>query len=392
MSDALPPWVQALESACSPLVRACRPALAPTFPRGVEALKQIGASIEEFVFREHASEEEERTFVERTGALLALVLIDHVGDGAYVSRNGVSRARLKTRAFFDPFSVIDAALDAEKPQRFLAEVVGKLEAEANDEGPLSRVLWSFENTLAHVRPDLNIEDRFECTIRLQDGTVIDLQRAVEATRDQGMSAVAQATAKLVGMLPGGDGERGVPWSEAKARILPRLVAKDFNPSADKKVHSLFLAPVVGDIALAFVLMYDGKARYVRTDELTSWEVSADAAKEAAVANLAARSANARFAHVDTQEGACIIARSGDGLDSARLLLPGLHDVLAKELGPTVYLAVPHRDTLQACANTSDALKKAFHARAKQDAARAPHRISEKLYILDATGLREDPAT
>ncbi len=142
MSDALPPWVQALESACSPLVRACRPALAPTFPRGVEALKQIGASIEEFVFREHASEEEERTFVERTGALLALVLIDHVGDGAYVSRNGVSRARLKTRAFFDPFSVIDAALDAEKPQRFLAEVVGKLEAEANDEGPLSRVLWA----------------------------------------------------------------------------------------------------------------------------------------------------------------------------------------------------------------------------------------------------------
>lgn len=385
MSDSTPTWMRALDATCKPLVAACTPVVNPMFPRGVDALREIGARVDAFAFGEDVSEEQERIFVERTGALLALVLVDHVGEGAYVSREGVNRVRLGMRAFFDPFAVIDATLDAEKPKRFLAEVVGKLEAEANDAGPISRVLWSFEKTLAEVRPDLSVAQRFECIVRLEDGTEIDLTRAVAATRDQEMSAVTQAAVKLVNMLPGGSGERGVPWSEAKEKILPRLVAKDFSPSAHANTPALLLTPVVGDIQLAFVLMYEGKARYVRESELASWEIDLQAAKDAAIGNVAARSGNARFARVDTEHGSYVIARTGDGLDSSRLLLPGLHDVLAKELGPNFLVAVPHRDTLLACTAGNDALEVAVLARVRSECARAPHRISDKLYVLGAGG-------
>lgn len=383
----LPGWIEPLADECGPLVEACSSTLLPDAPRGVVALRAIGEAIDAFTFRESVPDEEERKFIEQTGAWLALVLIDHVGDGAFVSENGVSRARLRSRAFFDPFAVIDACLDSDSPKRFLAEVVGKLEAEANDEGPMSRVLFAFEEALARVRPELSVAHRFEALVRLEDGTEIDLRRAIEATRDQGASAVRQASEKLVHMLPGGHGEQGTPWSEAKSRILPRLVPLDFAPSTAANTTALELAPFLGCMQRAFVLQYEGKARYVRRDDLARWEIDVSAATSAAIQNLASRSTKARFARFDSEAGVRVIAKSGDGLDSARLLLPALHDVLSKELGENIWVAVPHRDTLHACTASAEN-HAAFALEAESTAQRAPHRISASLLSLTANGLKK----
>lgn len=375
----------ALGDDCGVLLRACPPTLHSDSPRGVAALREIGDAIDAFTFRESATDEEERRFIEQTGAWLALVLIDHVGDGAFVNENGVFRARLRTRAFFDPFAVIDACLDADAPKRFLAEVVGKLEAEANDEGPMSRVLFAFEDTLAKIRPELSVAHRFETTVRLEDGTEIDLRRAIEATRDQGPSAARQAAEKLVHMLPGGQSAEGIPWSEACTRILPRMVPLDFSPSTAANTSALELVPFLGCMQRAFVLQYEGKARYVRKDDLTRWEVDARGATTAAIQNLAARSSKARFARFESGAGVRVIAKSGDGLDSARLLLPALYDVLSKELGEHIWVAVPHRDTLHACAAAPG--NRAPFAREVEDTAqRAPHRISATILSLTQNGL------
>ena len=53
---------------------------------------------------------------------------------------------------------------------------------------------------------------------------------------------------------------------------------------------------------------------------------------AALRNLARASENARFIQHDTRYGPLISAQSRDGLDAARLLLPGLYELLARPLG------------------------------------------------------------
>jgi hypothetical protein len=125
---------------------------------------------------------------------------------------------------------------------------------------------------------------------------------------------------------------------------------------------------------------------VRRDELDRWAVSPADALALALENLAARSASARFARVDTTFGPLVVARSGDGLDGARLLLPTLHAVLAPELGSPFLAAAPHRDALWACAREPASLRAAFAERVREDAARAPHRIGDGLFLVSHRGL------
>ena len=72
----------------------------------------------------------------------------------------------------------------------------------------------------------------------------------------------------------------------------------------------------------------------------------------------------------------MVARTGDGLDSARLLLPTLTAVLRHDLGDAFLLAAPHRDTLLAAPDT-DAGRALLLARAADLAARAPHAICDQ---------------
>ena len=176
------------------------------------------------------------------------------------------------------------------------------------------------------------------------------------------------------------------WDEARAILLPRLVASAFveelhgaHPASTGRIFSRSLCP---GIELALVLAYEGRARYVRTDEVSAWQDLEDAVVAQAVENLASRSGRARFASVDTDHGRLVVARSGDGLDAARLLLPGLSSVLGSALPGPHAVAVPHRDTLLAC-SADDAHAVAFlRQRAEDDAARAPHRISSVVLRVD----------
>jgi len=89
--------------------------------------------------------------------------------------------------------------------------------------------------------------------------------------------------------------------------------------------------------------------------------------------------------VDTDAGPLVVARTGDGLDAARLLLPTLPDVLRPELGDAVVAAIPHRDVLYACPR-ADAPIEALAARAADASARAPHPITARLFDLSPRGL------
>jgi hypothetical protein len=393
-------WRERLRAACGPLVDAAAAAFPADAPRGVAGVRTLADLVAAHADAD-ATEEEDRRFVEAAGAMLGLLLVDHAGDGAWVVRGARGRVRVGPRGFVDPFAIVRHALEADRPRRALAEAVAVAEAEAAGTGPLARVAAAVEERLAEVRATRTVVDRFEALLVLDDGTELDLGRVVAATRDQPLSAARAAAAKLVDLLLASAGGAGVPWDEAAGRLLPRLVPRTF--AAPQGAPPLLVvrvppAPVspgssrgregAGDlpIAVALVLAYDGRARFVRADEPARWGHAPDALVVRAVDNLRDRSRSVRLVRAEDGGAAWLVVRSGDGLDSARLLLPSLREALLGRLGPEVRLAVPHRDTLLACSAADEPAVRAVRDRAREDAARAPHRISDALLRLTAEGL------
>jgi hypothetical protein len=392
-------WREALRETCGELVVASLHFAPAPFPRGPEGVRALAARLLAHLDDEHAGDPEDRAFVEGAGALLGLLLVEHAGSGALVVREGRARVRLGERGFVDPFTILEGCLDADRPRDALRDAIARAEAEARGEGPFSRVLTAIEEVLVETRPDLRVAERFEAWLRLTDGTELALRRLVDATQNQPAPAVRAAARKFVAMIPGGSSTRTTTsdedaWEAIRIRVLPRLVPAGFD--AGEGAPTLLLAALperdlrspMGALAVAFIVPETGRARYVRADEPALHGREPASVLAQAIANLAARSQAARFARVETEAGPLVVGRTGDGLDAARLLLPGLHSVLAAELGPDCAVAVPHRDTLLACSAASPTAVAALAARARDDAARAPHRISDAVFSLDAAGLAQ----
>lgn len=364
---------------------------AHAFRPGPDGLVALCKELERWAYREQVSEAAEHRFVEGAGALLSLLLLDHVRDGGHAARASVHRVRLGQFGFFDPFAAIDRALDAPDIRAELCRQVALAEAEAQGRGPLARVAKAFVETVARARPDLTFEAQFDCLLWLRDARgepiEVDLQRAVDSTRDQDEQAVARVVERLIAMLPG-SATPAVPFSELRTRIVPRLARGDVlrELSAEGK-PALFEQPLTDELAVALLVEYEGRARYVQEREFSAWGIAPAEALELALENLAARSASSRVLATDTAFGPLLVGRTGDGRDSARVLLKPLYRALAQRLGERVYVGVPHRDTFFAC-HDDPKLVRELARRTAHDAERAPHPLSARVFELSAGGLRE----
>ncbi|HHH30588.1 MAG TPA: hypothetical protein ENK57_19910 [Polyangiaceae bacterium] len=358
---------------------------APTLPfeRGVRGLSALTAAVERWADSEPSDLDD--GFVEGCGALLALVLLDHVGDGGYVCREEAHRVRLGEYGFVDPFSAVREALEADDPREAIVSAVSRAEAEASGRAGVGRATRLLAETLLTRRPGLHIEQTFGVEVTLNKDIRIDLTRVLRATDDQPEQTARLAIEKLVTMLPrAGDEARPsvIPLAEVEGRLLPRITAPGFARSL--QAHgTLASAPrLEGAIEITLVVAHEDRSRYVAAHELLVWGMSFEQALALAIGNLAQRSENARFARIETDAGAMVMARTRDGLDAARLLLPTLEDVIGQELGRPFLVAIPHRDTLLACADRPE-LVEALRERAADDAAHAPHKISERLFRIEA---------
>ena len=367
---------------------------AAVYPGGARGLVGLCRHMEHWLDLEQVGEEDERRFVEGAGALLALLLIEHVGDARHEARGEKHRLRLGAHGYFDPFAAVERALDADDVRGELARQVGLAEAEARNEGPVSRVVSALLDAVARERPDLRLDDHFDLSLALRGGPrderlEIDLERAVESTRDQGIDAVARVTDRLVTMLSGAR-EAELDIADVRQRLVPRLARADMlRELQGQAAGGLYATPLTGELVVALMLEYDGRARYVRTQELAAWAMSHDEALTLALSNLATRSSHARIACTETAHGALLVARTGDGRDSARVLLKSLHRALSARLGVgEVYVGIPHRDTFFACSGRNPELVRELARRTARDAERAPHRLSPRLFQLTATGVCE----
>ena len=213
-----------------------------------------------------------------------------------------------------------------------------------------------------------------------------MRRAADTTRDQSPDALVLALAKLVSMLPGNseDGDANT-WEELGPRLVPRLVTDAFAAELrDTGRGELATWPLGHQLVVALQARFETRARYIRRDEVDSWAGDAYAL---ALSNLAGQSAGARFAALDVEHGPLVVARTGDGLDSARILLPTLGKVLEAHLGARFVIAAPHRDTLLAAPDTG-AGRALLRTRASDLAARAPHAISAELFRIREGRLSE----
>ncbi|RLB54851.1 MAG: hypothetical protein DRJ42_07925 [Deltaproteobacteria bacterium] len=361
-------------------------AFSPDLPSGAEGMRALLSLIQDYCEVEDPGDDADRAFVEGAGAALALLLIARVGEGEHRCRDGVHRIRIGTYGYFDPFGAIEEVLDADDPGAALAAAIRSAEAEAGGRGPGARVRVYLADVLSKREPPLEVREHFEHYLKLSDETEVDLSRTIAATRDGDDADVHRSVDKLVAFL--GGRATALPWDEAGPRLVPRLVPPSFAadlPEGAEGRGELAIRTLLPSLSVALLVAHDGRSRFLREDELDAWDRSFDEVLERAVENLAARSTNARFTRLETDAGPLIVARSGDGLDAARFLLPNLHEVISREIGTPFYVAVPHRDTLLAAPLTPEALVAELERRAEDDAARAPHRISSAVYRMDESG-------
>jgi uncharacterized protein YtpQ (UPF0354 family) len=362
------------------------------FSGGRDGLLALCKELERFSYAQDVDEEDERRFIEGAGALLGVLLIEHVAESAHVSHAGHHRVRLGAHGFFDPFAAIDQALDAADVRRSLAGEVARAEAEALALGPISRVVAALAALLGAERPELVLAGQFECTLTLRDKNSgetleLDVRRAVDSTRDQQQAAVENVVRRLLSMLPGAAPEAAHALDDLHKRLVPRLLrAEALRELTSHGKSVLYARPLVSELSVTLLLEHEGRARYVRNDELDPWQLEGEAAHTLALANLRERSARTRIVREELADGVMFVARTGDGRDSARVLLPELWTELQERVGTRVAIAVPHRDTFFACALASVDLVRGMRARAAQDAARAPHALSSDAFELTSTGL------
>lgn len=391
-------WLLSLSTRGGPLVAAARgfmrdhfASCGGAFPGSVSLVRELARAMQRWLTIDEVDADAERAFVEGAGATLGIILIVHVGDASHAARGNVHRVRLRKHGFFDPFAAVDRALDAPDVRAALAREVACAEAEAQGHGPTARVVLALSRALAERHPTLRICDQFEGLVTLEsedgkDRIELDLQRAIDTTRDQHPAAAEQVAQRYLSMLPGA-AQGDETFESLRARLLPRIVRSDVlsDLSASGRA-ALFSIPLIAELSVSVVVQEQGRARYLRRSEVDSFSIPSTEIIRIANENLQACSTQMRLLPLKEQPS-IYLARTGDGRDSARVLLPTLHAALRAKFQAELCIGLPHRDTFMVCAANDDHAVRALARKVAEDAARAPHKLSCDLFMLSEHGLR-----
>lgn len=337
---------------------------------------------------ERYDSDDDRALVEGAGALLGVILIAHL-NGRHRSRGPKHRCELGQQSLnitFDPFAAIERVIDADDVRRELARQVQLAESEARQQGPVSRVITELGQQLETAGLPHRISEVFDTTAWLGPDIEVDLSRVIEATHEG--ASIERAVRRVVDSLSHAGAQDSLSWNEARTRVLPRIVNASFLTTLPSGGKQLFAEPIGPDVYVTLVVSYERRARYVRMDEINRWGITTGTARREGLKRLAERSGGTRLGRIDTEHGSMVVAKTGDGLDSARVLLPGMFELLRAELGEAFLIALPHRDTLIACASQPAPLVASVQAHAERESRRAPHAISDLLWRMSAAGVLE----
>jgi uncharacterized protein YtpQ (UPF0354 family) len=169
------------------------------------------------------------------------------------------------------------------------------------------------------------------------------------------------------------------------RIMPRIQPESiFNHLSREQVAHV---PFVNGTVIVFVTDLPHMTVSITTEQQLRWNISLEEMDELARHNLNEYAPDLEVQLVESKEGgrAAIISHH-DGYDAARLLLSGLYDRLASQLGGNFYVATPARDMFVAISGHPAQFVARIHERVMQDFKRLPYPISPEFFLVTRDGI------
>ncbi len=172
---------------------------------------------------------------------------------------------------------------------------------------------------------------------------------------------------------------------ARARIMPRIQPESIfeHLSREQVAH----VPFVNDTVIVFVTDLPHMTVSITTEQQLRWNLSVEEMEEIARNNLNEYAPDLEVQLVESKEGgkAAIISQH-DGYDAARLLLGGLFERLAPQLGGDFLVATPARDMFVALSPRPAPFIERLRERVMHDFRRLPYPISPDFFLVTRDGV------
>ncbi len=172
---------------------------------------------------------------------------------------------------------------------------------------------------------------------------------------------------------------------ARPRFMPRIQPESIfeHLSRDQVAH----IPYVNDTVIVFVTDLPHMTVSITTEQLVRWKVSVDAVDEIARENLDNYAPELEIQLVESKEGGrAAILGQHDGYDAARLMLGGIYQRLAPQLGGDFYVAIPARDMLVAFSRGPEPFVRRLRERVDADYRRLPYPICPDFFFATRDGV------
>jgi len=172
---------------------------------------------------------------------------------------------------------------------------------------------------------------------------------------------------------------------ARPRIMPRIQPESiFNHLAREQVAHV---PYVNDTVVVFVTDLPHMTVSITTEQLVRWRLNVDEIEEIARENLDNYAPDLEIQLVESKEGGkAAILGQHDGYDAARLLLGGLWERLAPQLGGDFYVATPARDMFIAISPEPANFVRRLQNRVLHDYKRLPYPITPDFFYCTRDGV------
>lgn len=236
--------------------------------------------------------------------------------------------------------------------------------------------------------DVRHDDTHLHIVRGEDVSVVEIAPFATAylRRPDALDAVVQTLLRV------SQGERSVPdpgYQALASLIVPQLkpviLLNDLlERGADPIVYRLFLA----DLIITYAILDRGRLSYITELQLDRWEVSEYTLHSQAIANLQARSQQLNYHVAGSDDETIIIFNHDDGLDAARLLLPGLLEEVTRTLPGNAVIGIPNRDFMVILSDSDPDRVSAVALQIAQDMRQHDHGVSDRLFTLMDGEIRE----
>lgn len=172
---------------------------------------------------------------------------------------------------------------------------------------------------------------------------------------------------------------------ARSRVMPRIQPESIFEHLNKDLVAH--VPFINGTVVVFVTDLPQMTVSITTEQARQWQLSMDDLDELSRQNLDEYTPELKFQVVESKEGGrAIVLAEQDGYDAARLLLDGLWERLAPQLGGNFYVAIPARDMFVALSDGPEPFVRRLRERVNQDYHRLPYPISPHLFYVTRDGV------